>query len=272
MLPNEPQTIGSVLDSGFSVYRKTLKSVAVPAIIMTVLMTALSLGMMQGIEFPAGVVVPDADGEVQPALPIISPMFWFLWVFTAAMFYMFLLVVAQRQWTLIQGGTPSLTNEFIRGITLLIPTIFASILYYLCLMVGFLLLIIPGVIVGVSMSLYMFVPIVEDRSGWLSITRSHSLVWGGNWFRSAAVFTVLVAISIALTFAFQFVLGASSGFDALVEPTEPSVLSSIGGGLLAIVLYPLITALMLALYNDLLIRKEAGDLDSRLQALDDTPK
>ncbi len=269
MLSREPQTIGGVLDSGFNVFRRTLKSVAVPATIMAVLLACLALGMASSIDFEALAEIQNPDPESVPAFPSISPLFWVFWALYLVAFLMFFIVIAHRQWTLIQGREPSLANDLIRGLALVIPLLFASFLYYVCLVVGFVLLVIPGLIVMVSMSLYLFVPIVEDRSGWMAIGRSHTLVWRGNWFRTAAVLTVLAAISLALTFAFQIVLGASNGFASIMQPTAPNPLATVGGALFAIVLYPLFTAIMLALYNDLLIRKEAGDLDSRLQALDE---
>jgi hypothetical protein len=269
VLPSEPQTIGGVLDSGFNVYRRTLKSVAVPATVMGIFLAGCGLGMAYSIDFAALATIQNADPDAPSAFPHISPLFWLFWALYMVAFLMFFVVVAHRQWALITGQQASLANDIFRGFALLIPLMFASFLYYVCLVVGFILLIIPGLILMVSMSLYLFVPIVEDRGGWMSIRRSHALVWGGNWFRTAAVFTVLLGISIALTFTFQLVLGATSGFDALVQPTAPNPLATVGGALLAIILYPLITAIMLALYSDLLIRKEAGDLDSRLQALDE---
>ena len=270
MLPGEPQTIGGVLDSGFNVYRRTLKSVAVPATIIGVVLACCGIGMAHSIDFAALTALQSPDPDALPTFPHISPLFWLLWVLYLVTFLLFFIVVAHRQWALIEGREPSLAEDMIRGLALVIPLIFASFLYYVCLVVGLFLFIIPGLILMVSMSLYLFVPIVENRGGWMSIRRSHALVWGGNWFRTGAVFTVLLGVSLALTFAFQLVLGATSGFDALVQPTAPNPLATVGGVLLAIVLYPLITAIVLALYNDLLIRKEAGDLDSRLQALDET--
>jgi hypothetical protein len=268
VLPSEPQTIGGVLDSGFSVYRKTFKSVAVPAVIFAVVMAGVSTLMTSSIDFETLAALSAADADESPAFPDVGPLFFVAWALSMATFVVFFLAVAHRQWDLIQGREPSLSRDVMRGLALLIPIVVASVLYYLCVVIGIVLLVIPGLIVMVSMSLYLFVPIVEDRGAWLSTGRSHALVWGGNWWRTGAVFTVLMAVAIALSLAFQLVLGTTGGFDSLIEPTEPTVLATLGGALLAVVLYPLITAVMLALYNDLLIRKDAGDLDSKLAALD----
>ena len=78
-----------------------------------------------------------------------------------------------------------------------------------------------------------------------------------------------MAISVALTITLELVFGAPTGISSVVQPTAPNPWATISGALLTVALYPLFTAVMLALYHDLLLRKEAGDLDSRLQALDE---
>lgn len=270
MLPSEPQSIGGVLDAGFHVFRTTFKSVAIPAAIMAVILAALTLGMASSFDIEAIAAMQNpAPGAAPVLLPPIGPLFWILWALYIASFVTLFVVVARHQWALIKGRDPSLGEDFMHALALLVPLLVASALYYLSIVVGLILLIIPGLIVMVSMSLYAFVPIVEDRRAWTSITRSHALVWGGNWFRTAAVLTVLMAISIALTFTLELILGASTGIASIMEPGAPNPFVTVAGAVLTVVLYPLFTAVMLALYNDLLLRKEAGDLDARLQALDE---
>lgn len=269
MLPSEPQSIGGVLDAGFHVFRSTLKSVAIPATVMAVVLAGLALGMAHSFDYEALAAMQNPDPGTPPAFPRIGPLFWVLWALYIASFVMFFIVVASHQWALIKGREPSLADSILRGLTLLVPLLVASFLYYVAIALGFVLLIIPGLIIMVSMSLYAFVPIVEDRSAWTAITRSHALVWGGNWFRTAAVLTVLMAISVALTITLELVFGAPTGISSVIQPTAPNPWATISGALLTVALYPLFTAVMLALYHDLLLRKEAGDLDSRLQALDE---
>lgn len=271
MLPSEPQTIGGVLDSGFNIYRKTFKSVAGLAVIFALLAASANIGMMSVVDLEGLAALSAADPDDIPVMPKISPMFWVFGLLSLVILFVFLLSVAHRQWDLVREREPSLTRDIGRGLALVIPTLFASVLYYLAVVIGLLLIIIPGLILLVSFSLYMFVPIVEDRGAWLTIGRSHALVWGGNWFRTAAVLTVLTVIIGALSLGVQLVLGSTSGVDALFAPTTPSALATIVGSLLMYIMYPLATAGMLALYSDLLIRKQARDLDSKLKALELTP-
>ncbi|MGR8919809.1 MAG: hypothetical protein ACU85V_09325 [Gammaproteobacteria bacterium] len=260
MLSNEPQTIGGILDTGVRVYRQTLSSVIPPAAVFGVAMMILSLvtaGMIDYDAVAAGAYVPGVG------LFVTSLVY-------GLVFLLFFLVVANRQWTLVQGGTPTFAADLSTGLALLLPTLFAAIAYYVVIVIGFILLVVPGLVVMVSMSLFLVVPIVERRGAWRSFIRSHQVVFGGNWWRTAAVLTVLTVVLMAISFLLQLVVGGTQGFQALMQPTEPGMLATIVNTAFTVFLYPLATAVMLVMFHDARLRKEGGDLESKLAALDET--
>ncbi|MFV0418473.1 MAG: hypothetical protein ACK5KT_07065 [Dysgonomonas sp.] len=89
------------------------------------------------------------------------------------------------------------------------PKVFGAILpvfagYILCsilLIIGFALCIIPGIVIGVYLALYMYVYIVEDRGVVDSLQRSYELV-SGNWWVTFGYFVVFFIIAYILSFIF----------------------------------------------------------------------
>ena len=85
----------------------------------------------------------------------------------------------------------------------------ASIVFGICLMVGFILLLIPGFYVWNRLQLYM-VPLVDESQGPFKSLGSSWRAVGGNWWRTAVVVFVMFVILIVL----EIILGALAGFIA----------------------------------------------------------
>ncbi|MEM7541021.1 MAG: hypothetical protein AAF384_05480 [Pseudomonadota bacterium] len=261
MLPETPQTIGGVLDAGIKLFRQTFKGVLPVAALFAALMAVLSIATTNNGSYEA-LLVGDPTG--------FTPAIFGLFIVNGFIFLLFIIAVAQRQWGLALGRERSLVTDIGRSLQLLIPVAFASIVYYLCMVLGLLLLLVPGLIVAVTMGLFLVVPIVEERVAWFAPFRSHRMVWNGSFWRTAAVMTVLLIVIMAISIAAQLLIGAQQGFAMLTEPAKPSVLAQVLGAALAVLLYPIMTAVMLVTYHDAKLRKEGDDLDSRLAELDAT--
>lgn len=83
----------------------------------------------------------------------------------------------------------------------ILPVFAASILYSILMIVGFVLCIIPGIILAVYLYFYMYVYIVEDRGVVDSLQRSYELV-RGNWWVTFGYLVVFGIISLILSFIF----------------------------------------------------------------------
>jgi hypothetical protein len=135
-----------------------------------------------------------------------------------------------------------------------------------------LLLAIPVIYVVSRMLLYM-VPLVAERQGPLrSIATSWRLV-GGNWWRSSTVLFVMGIIVYVLTIVVIAIAGAI-GVMVTGIPTGPgqvfgavAVIGALMGGAIRIVSAPLMSAVFVSLYQDLVLRKGGGDLEARLGEL-----
>jgi len=152
----------------------------------------------------------------------------------------------------------------LRKLPLLIALI---ILNMLALMVGFILLIVPGLILIVSLVLAMPILLLEDKGPIDSLTSSHKLVWG-NWWRTAAILTVGGIIIFVLYVILGLLAAAVAPFLAGGEAAVAAVVSLfIVLALAGILISPYFVSLILNIYWDLKLRREGGDLSARAEAV-----
>jgi hypothetical protein len=125
------------------------------------------------------------------------------------------------------------------------------------------------VILSVSLMLATNFVVFEGKGPIDALTGSHKLVWG-NWWRSAAILTVGFILVIVIYLAVGLVIGVVSPFIGL--GLDDVVMYSLVSGMLIgvlmnVLVMPFFTALLIALYWDLKLRKEGGDLAARVGAL-----
>jgi hypothetical protein len=107
--------------------------------------------------------------------------------------------------------------------------------------------------------------IVEDKGAFDSLRRSWTLT-AGHWWRVATILTVLVIVVIVLFLVIGVIAGlvaASMGSTAGVPGMLIQVISLLGNTLIS----PLYSAVLVAIYYDLKLRKEGADLAGRVSAL-----
>jgi hypothetical protein len=149
------------------------------------------------------------------------------------------------------------------------PLVGASILFVLAVVVGLILLLVPGLILMVSLMMYMALLLFEDKGAVDSLTGSHKLVWG-NWWRSSTILTVALILVIVIFVALGVVAVVVAPFAGMAM--EDIVMVGLVSELIFnaafnLLLMPFFTAVMIALYWDLKLRKEGGDLAARVNAL-----
>jgi hypothetical protein len=146
--------------------------------------------------------------------------------------------------------------------------ILAAILSALAMGAGFLLLIVPGIIVWLALSLVYPVIIAEDSSGADSLGRSWELTKGYRWKIFVAAL-VGFAVSAAITYGIQFPMLIIS---ALVFPQNSApiwfaIVSGLGSVLGAVLPAPLLAIAYCLIYYDARVRKEGFDLQRLLDEL-----
>lgn len=267
--PSQPQGIGGVLDTAFQLYKSSL------AVVWPISLLLALVGMPPTLYWLfSGRPLPDistmgADIGLNlgfdPADPIGSIIGIVSGVLT--MWTMSALYLKQRA----VGTDEQLgVGEALKiALTRLGPLIGASILFVLAVVVGVILLVVPGLILMVSLMMYMALLLFENKGAVDSLTGSHKLVWG-HWWRSSAILTVALILVIVIFIALGVVAVIVAPFAGLAM--EDVVMVGLVGELVFnaafnVFLMPFFTAVMIALYWDLKLRKEGGDLAARVNAL-----
>ena len=140
-----------------------------------------------------------------------------------------------------------------------------SIMAGVLTVLGFILLVIPGIIVAVWTCVSTPVAAIEGLSNSAALGRSRDLVRGQFWH---ALGTIVLAwcIVMALVIGFSIVLGLLFGMMHV-----PARVISLVGGLVMVPLFPLIGVTTSLLYFDLRVRNEGADVEALAQMLPPVP-
>lgn len=246
-----PQSIGAVLDDGFKLFGASLPKVVMLAFV----------GMLAGqlpnllVSTPGVAASPEAAASFGTSLLLVL----LLVMIVSALFYG---AVVGRMNAVAQQSDMSPGEALSLAGRRLLPLVVFSVLYAVIVFTGSLLLLIPGIIFGVSLMFGMFPILLEGQGPIEGLKTSHRLVWG-NWWRVLAIVSVasviMLVVYLLVAFAAGFVAafagGSVTGFQ-LIE----LVLVPVMGALVA----PLFYAITLTTYYDLRLRRSGADLEQRL--------
>ncbi len=265
MQPTQPQSIGGVLDTTFQLYKASVVKM-IPLSLLTVIAGSPTsiYAFTQGAGDPANpLAMFNIMSSVNYWLVALAGMIASVWMMSAS--YLKIGAIGT-------GGDLGLGAALQKAVTRLPTLVLMTLLFVIAIAVGSVLLVIPGLILMVSLALCFNLALFQSKGPVESLTESHRLVWG-NWWRTAAIFTVgfivifviymLAALVIGLITPF-IVFGAGGSENALL-------IGMIGGFLVGILMSLLVTpfyiSLAIATYWDLKLRKDGGDLAARIGAL-----
>lgn len=249
-----PGSIGTVLDKGFQLFRASFS--ATWGLAFAAALAAAPLGQTFG---ALGTATPG------PGLAGAAVLFWIIYMIIICIVYSTMLI---RIGGVASGEPVELSTALKRGVGRSGAFLGASIAYGVVVMLGFMLLLIPGLYFAVAYVLASFAVVLEDRGPIQSLGDSFRLV-KGNWWRTATILTVAAFIYLVL----YFLVGMIAGF---AVATNPEALIEAGGfpwyidyivmPLLSSVLLPLSYCLLYSVYRDLKLRHEGSDLAARMAA------
>jgi hypothetical protein len=163
-----------------------------------------------------------------------------------------------------RGKEVSLGSCFAVGLAKLVPIAILTVLWWIAITFGFMLLIVPGVILITLWVAAMPAMVGEDRGIIESFGRSRELTRGSRW----PVFAVLLIFIVAI-YAVMFVvlggllggamMGASFDPAAMENMASPAVL--IGSGVAGWAMALLLSAMITAIYLELVLVKEGARTD-----------
>lgn len=237
-----PMSLGDLLDASFSMYRSQF----VPLIFVALATQTIPLALALYVEASGGMLE--------------HPFAWF--VSTLASLALGQLGIATSTFIVAEtylGGSITPNEAFSRAqpfIGRLILAAFASGLLYA---IGFLLLVIPGIIVVCGLAVSAPAIVLENQpTATAGMGRSWSLTKGhrGKVFMAYVVAFMLIFLPGIALGAFGAVAALSAGSE-----TMGIVIFMLIGGILQILAYPFFFVLTTLLYYDFRVRKEAYDLE-----------
>lgn len=246
-LATAPQSIGEVLDSTFKLYKhsfgKLLGLILIYAILANVpsIISAFTGGNM-GMMSMAGLI------SLIPVMIVCGILY-------AALLY--------KTNALAINDSDAAERSVQVGVRKLLPLIGLGILYMLAILLGSVLLIIPGIILMLSLAMSIPLLVIDDEGVIESLKHSHRMVWG-NWWRVAVIFTVVMILymvpSALVGGVAGFMLAAGGAVDGAAMELAFTALTVV----VQIIFMPLMFASTITVFHDLKSRKEGVDLEARL--------
>jgi hypothetical protein len=268
-----PLSTGEILDRTFTLYRQRFLLFFGISAIPHLLVLALNMGQTfyrSGIRAPSLMHV-----QTQPQLPSPDMM---IGVVIVGLLTIFVAVVAVVAYLLSQGATVTAVSEIYLGREITIRESFRAvwgrlgslfgvvILNGLATIVGYILLIIPGIYITCRLIVCIPSAVIEDLGPRDSLERSYRLTEdsAGRAFLILLLYFVLAIAGAALTtwpFAAAIVVARNNPAMVLVW-TE---LMQVGTAITTVLVVPILTIASSILYFDLRIRKEALDLQMMMK-------
>ncbi|MDE0139775.1 MAG: hypothetical protein OXM57_03825 [bacterium] len=245
-----PLGVGEIVDATFTVYRRRFGPML--AIVLVLVFIPFLVSLVGGCSL-------DSGGTTTCSSPI-GWLGYYAGVVGSLVAGVAAILVAAEAYADVPSDWRSAMSAAIRRIVAIIAaTIVAGIL----LAIGFVLLIIPGIFVLVSLAVVWEALIIEGIGPMESIKRSWRLVSGERWrvFGAGVLVIVLMAIvvgviSAVIALILSAGLGVSGGMTGYLVQQVASLLS-----------IPLTAALGTVIYLDLRVRKESLSTDELAAAL-----
>jgi uncharacterized membrane protein len=241
-----PLTVGEILDTSFSLYRRHFAALATVALICTGVPLVLRLFL----ETAGGIFNNLALALLYGiSLVVLNLVATGATVFIVSESYL---------------GRPISAREALDRATPYIGRILVcSLLLALVVGLGFLLLLIPGIMLAVGLALAIPAVVLEPRSSAsAALSRSWELTRGARWRIFGLGVTLLVLLYIPVL--------AITGLLALLVSPSQAVIGSASvlmiavlavSGIVQMFIYPLFYCVLTVTYYDLRVRKEGFDLE-----------
>jgi hypothetical protein len=252
--------VGELLDAAIKLYRSQWKSLMGIAAILLVPITFLQTFLTRsfGGAFttePAPITSEGVEGALVAASVLALVQFLFVRpLLTAA--------IARASAEAYLGNRVLVGPTLRFALTRVHSILWISILSSLAALLGFVLLIVPGIIVLVRFAFGSTVLIVERRKGSKALGRSWRLAKGHFWKLFGAF---ILAFLMAGVVASVLSIPANLAFAAIGPSGWP--IAAVGDSLAAVLTQPFTTLITILLYFDLRIRKEAFDLEVMAQEI-----
>ena len=262
-LPAAPLSIGGVIDSASRLYRDSLRGCWILALLYSVIIGIF--GVFWALALTKG-VVPGTKDPRQALAAMFSPlaMGGFALMMLASLVFYGALLKTISAWA--KGDESlSLGSALAAGVRRFPGVLLGCILYALILLIGFILLVVPGIYFLGKLQLWMTAMFVDDVGAVEGLKISWRLT-RGRWWRATAILTVALIILYVFALALGLVSGLITALTHL-SLTDRTIVSQLLGAISNMIVLPMFVAILVVMYHDFKLRSEGGDLAARMGAL-----
>ncbi|HET7174519.1 MAG TPA: hypothetical protein VFK21_00790 [Gammaproteobacteria bacterium] len=157
-----------------------------------------------------------------------------------------------------RGQTESLQVEWRTALRAWPWMFVAMIVYALAVILGMVLLIVPGLILAISLMFAQFSVVLDSRGPIQALNRSHNLVWG-HWWRTFGLLLLMVVPLWLVVAIASGLMGIDTGSSADMTVTGRGLFEQ---GVVQMVFYalcsPFVYSVLYVYYHDLKLRKQDG--------------
>lgn len=219
--------IGRVMQGGFEVLGRQFGRFLALALLLSGLPSALMNWAM----------LDAAAGSSSPAAMFQSGDYWGAWLITMLGGYLLQAAVVRSALLQLAGKSADIRGSLVNAFRLILPLLGLGIVSYALMLVGFLLLVVPGIIL--LLMLIVSVPVLVQEGGvFHSMRRSRELTRGSR----GRIFLLLILFGIA----YAALLGLSSALtSALVgeQVVAQAIVQGLVGALTALLMAPMLASL-----------------------------
>jgi hypothetical protein len=258
--PLRQMGIGELIDAAVKLYRRDWLALMGIVAIVLVPITFLEFWITQAIVGAGLAATPTVSDEATIQFLIVTLVFFAIQFLIVQPFLV--AAVARAAADAYLGERVSIGRTYRYALGKLPAILWITILTSILTLIGFILLIIPGIIAFVRLSLTPPVVIVEDVRGTRAVGRSWRLTKGHFWrLLGALILSGLIAGVGAL------IITIPTEFIALALGPSGWPVSALGSVLASILVTPFSMLIVVLLYFDLRIRKEGFDIEVMAQEL-----
>jgi len=264
--PQSPRSIGGVMDDAIDLLKASFRASWMLTAAYALVAGAIGV-FLQWKLLPASPLGVGSTQRVAAALAAYAnPLIWLSYLGSIFVSTWFTLALVRTQIEVARGNTAVSGFAQLGTVLRFVPgALFGTLLMSIAVICGMILLFIPGLFLIIRWVIVS--PALVDRQQ--GIFDAMGTSWSyvrGNWWRTATIVTVvaIVVIIVAAVFAMIF------GYVAVALRLDRATLL-IGGQLVSavsqVLYWPAMVATLVAIYQDLKLRKEGGDIEARLSSL-----
>jgi hypothetical protein len=262
-LPAAPLSIGGVLDSAIRLYRDCIRRCWILAVLYSVIIGVFLVFWAVSVD---KTVVSGSKDPWRMLAAMFSPaaIVGFVVSILVSLVFYGALVKAIAAWA--KGDRSlSLGSALATGVRRFPGVLLGSFLSSLIIMVGMVLLVIPGFYFIGKLQLWIAAMFMDEAGAVEGIGISWRLT-RGLWWRG----TVILTVGLILVYVFGLALGAVaaliSGLTHL-SVVDKEIVEQLFGIVSNVIVLPLFVAILIVMYHDFKLRSEGGDLAARMGSL-----